>query len=142
MEKENYQILNEQEKFEQYADKEAIIRNMKNSTVNSYNASFLYPKNGAGSFIEILYNALDKEKVLLNTEVKSIDFNAKTYFFCGNNYIEFLEDHFPNGKSMYAGKGIGEIMHWLDKKLGNLKESFTEWMEVYGNDNDVEKYIE
>lgn len=82
------------------------------------------------------------EEVLKQMKKAGIDFNAKTYFFCGNNYIEFLEDHFPNGKSMYAGKGIGEIMHWLDKKLGNLKESFTEWMEVYGNDNDVEKYIE
>lgn len=64
-------------RFFPYADKEAIIRNMKNSQVNSYNASFLYPKNGAGSFIEILYNALDKNKVLLNTEVRSIDLENK-----------------------------------------------------------------
>lgn len=65
-------------RFFPYADKEAIIRNMKNSQVNSYNASFLYPKNGAGSFIDILYRALDSNKVLLNTEVTSIDFDTKT----------------------------------------------------------------
>ena len=52
-------------RFFPYADKEAIIKNMKNHEVNSYNSSFLYPKNGAGSFIDILYNNLDKDKVLL-----------------------------------------------------------------------------
>lgn len=64
-------------RFFPYADKEAIIKNMKNSTVNSYNSSFLYPKKGAGSFIQILYDALDKNKVLLNTSVVKIDFNSK-----------------------------------------------------------------
>lgn len=60
-------------RFFPYADKEAIINNMKNSKVNSYNASFLYPRNGAASFINILYNELDKSKVLLNTSVVSLD---------------------------------------------------------------------
>ena len=64
-------------RFFPYADKEAIINNMKNSKVNSYNSTFLYPKNGAGSFIEILYNNLDKNKVLLNTKVESIDLKEK-----------------------------------------------------------------
>ena len=64
-------------RFFPYADKEAIIKNMKNSHVNSYNASFLYPKNGAGSFIDILYNELDKSKVLLNTSVVKIDLDKK-----------------------------------------------------------------
>ena len=50
---------------------------MKNSKVNSYNASFLYPRNGAASFIDILYNELDKSKVLLNTSVVSLDLNNK-----------------------------------------------------------------
>lgn len=76
-------------RFFPYADKEAIIRNMKNSTVNSYNASFLYPKNGAGSFIEILYNELDKEKVLLNTEVTAIDFDTKTATLSNGEIVEY-----------------------------------------------------
>lgn len=70
--------VNAMGRFFPYADKEAIIRNMKNSQVNSYNASFLYPKNGAGSFIEILHKALNKDKILLNTEVTFIDFENKT----------------------------------------------------------------
>lgn len=60
-------------RFFPYADKEAIIKNMRNSTNNSYNNNFLYPRNGAGSFIEVLEKNLDKEKILLNTYVKSID---------------------------------------------------------------------
>lgn len=44
-----------------------------NKDSTSYNNSFLYPRSGAGSFIQILYDALDKEKVLLNHVVDKID---------------------------------------------------------------------
>ena len=64
-------------RFFPYADKEAIINNMKKSEVNSYNSSFLYPKNGAASFIQVLYDNLDKDKVLLNTSVVKIDTDKK-----------------------------------------------------------------
>ena len=60
-------------RFFPYANKEQIIKNMKESNNNSYNNSFLYPKNGAGSFIKILHDNLDNEKIILNTEVLSID---------------------------------------------------------------------
>ena len=76
-------------RFFPYADKEAIINNMKNSKVNSYNASFLYPKNGAASFIEILYNELDKEKVLLNTKVTSLDLDNKKATLSNGEVIEY-----------------------------------------------------
>lgn len=64
-------------RFFPYADKEAIIRNMKNQEVQSYNANFLYPKHGAGSFIQILYQKLDDKKVLLNTSVVQLDLEKK-----------------------------------------------------------------
>lgn len=61
-------------RFFPYADIPAIIDNMKvNKDSTSYNNTFLYPINGAGSFIQILYDALDKSKVLLNHEVIRID---------------------------------------------------------------------
>ena len=60
-------------RFFPYADKEQIIKNMKEAKNSSYNNDFLYPINGAGSFIKILYDNLDKEKIILNTEVISID---------------------------------------------------------------------
>ena len=82
------------------------------------------------------------EEVYKQMKKAGIDFNAKTYFFCGENYIEFLKDYFPNHKSMYAGKGIGEIMHWLDNKLKKVKESLYEYIINYSDEDSVENYIE
>ena len=76
-------------RFFPYADKEAIINNMKNSKVNSYNASFLYPKNGAASFIKILYDSLDKDKVLLDTSVVSLDLDKKIAKLSDGEEIEY-----------------------------------------------------
>jgi len=64
-------------RFFPYADIKAIINNMKESSNNSYNNNFLYPKQGAGSFIKVLENNLDKNKILLNTYVESIDKDNK-----------------------------------------------------------------
>lgn len=64
-------------RFFPYADLKQIINNMKNNKDSSYNNTFLYPKNGAGSFIDILYNKLDKNKVLLDTTITSIDLKNK-----------------------------------------------------------------
>ncbi len=66
-------------RFFPYADIPAIIDNMKaNKDSTSYNNSFLYPKEGAGSFIQILYDALDSSKVLMNHKVVKIDNENKT----------------------------------------------------------------
>lgn len=64
-------------RFFPYANIGQIINNMKKNTDASYNNTFLYPRNGAGSFIDILYNQLDKNNVLLNTTITSIDINKK-----------------------------------------------------------------
>ena len=65
-------------RFFPYADKKQIIDNMKrNKDEVSYNNKFLYPRNGAGSFINILYNKLDKNKIKLNTHIVSIDLNNR-----------------------------------------------------------------
>lgn len=76
-------------RFFPYANKEEIINNMKNQKVNSYNSSFLYPKNGAGSFINILYNELDKNKILLNTSVIKIDIKNKIAELSNGEIIEY-----------------------------------------------------
>lgn len=60
-------------RFFPYANINQIINNMKKSQDISYNNTFLYPKNGAGSFIDILYNNLNKNKIKLNTTIKNID---------------------------------------------------------------------
>lgn len=66
-------------RFFPYADVRQIINNMKKGGDSvSYNTKFLYPKEGAGSFIDILYSKLDKSKILLGTAVESVDAAGKT----------------------------------------------------------------
>ena len=76
-------------RFFPYANINQIINNMKKNQDESYNNTFLYPKNGAGSFIDILYNKLDKDKVLLNTCITSIDMKNKTITTNNKNKYEF-----------------------------------------------------
>lgn len=64
-------------RFFPYANINQIINNMKKNEDVSYNNKFLYPRNGAGSFIDILYNKIDKSKVMLNTKIEEIDYENK-----------------------------------------------------------------
>ncbi len=64
-------------RFFPYADIKQIIDNMKDSNETSYNNHFLYPRNGAGSFIDVLYQGLDKSRVKLDTSVVEVDCNRK-----------------------------------------------------------------
>ena len=100
-------------RFFPYADKEAIINNMKNSKVNSYNASFLYPRNGAASFINILYNELDKSKVLLNTSVVSLDLNNKEATLSNGETVkyEYLINTMPLNNFLKLIGGHDELLN-------------------------------
>lgn len=64
-------------RFFPYANIKEIINNMKESNNNSYNNNFLYPKEGAQSFIDAIYEKLDKRNIMLNTEIQEINGNEK-----------------------------------------------------------------
>lgn len=81
------------------------------------------------------------EEVYKQMKEANIDFNAKTYFLCGNDYVEYLKEYFPNHECLFDGKGIGEIMHWLDKEMGKLNESFISYLKYRIIDN-IENYLE
>lgn len=77
-------------RFFPYTDIPAIINNMKaNTDSTSYNNSFLYPRSGAGSFIKILYDALDREKILLNHEVTRVDSRSKTVLLDDGTVVKY-----------------------------------------------------
>ena len=76
-------------RFFPYANKEQIINNMKKSKNDSYNNSFLYLKNGAEEFIKILYDNIDKDKLLLNTKITTIDKKKKIATTSTGEKIEY-----------------------------------------------------
>lgn len=65
-------------RFFPYADIDGIIKNFKGSENHSYNDTFLYLKKGTQYFINKLHETVDDSKIQLNTEVESVDENAKT----------------------------------------------------------------
>lgn len=60
-------------RFFPYADIPQIIDNMKKEGDTSYNSTFLYPKSGAGSFMDLLYRRLDPACVRLGCSVVRVD---------------------------------------------------------------------
>jgi protoporphyrinogen oxidase len=73
-------------RFFPYANPEQIIDNMKKSSVQTYNSTFDYPKQGAQFFINILLERIDRNKILLNSYVKSIDIVNKIAAINGEEY--------------------------------------------------------
>ena len=102
-------------RFFPYADKEAIINNMKKANNTSYNNSFLYPKNGAGSFIEVLNNNLDSNRILLNTSVKTIDLDNKKVTLSNDEVIkyEYLINTIPLNKFLELSNCDKELQEEL-----------------------------
>ena len=106
-------------RFFPYANIKDIINNMKEHKVNSYNNTFLYPKNGAGSFINILYEELDKNKVLLNTSITKIDEDNKIAYLSNGNKVEYeyIINTIPLNKFLLLFNNYNE----LQKKLSYNK---------------------
>ena len=76
-------------RFFPYANINQIINNMKESTNASYNNTFLYPENGAMSFLNKLYDNLDKTKVKLNTSIVSVNYENKTAITSNDEEIQY-----------------------------------------------------
>ena len=138
-------------RFFPYADIKQIINNMKNNEDVSYNNKFLYPKNGAGSFIDILYNNLDKEKVKLNTTIRAINqYNKIVTTAGGEEYkYEYLINtaplnHFLNLFEEDSYKNLERELSYnkvLVFNLGfNRKSKFVKEHWIYIPDKEVNYY--
>lgn len=140
-------------RFFPYADIPAIIDNMKaNKDSTSYNNSFLYPRNGAGSFIQILYDALDSSKILMEHEVVKIDNEHKVAQLDDGSKInyEYLINTSP--LNHFLGYFEGEKFSALKNRLSynkvlvfnlgfNKKSKFTEEHWMYIPDKAVNLHI-
>lgn len=76
-------------RFFPYADIPQIIANMKREQDSSYNSTFLYPRNGAGSFLDVLYRRLDSTKVRLGCTLTRVDAERKLAYTDGGEEISF-----------------------------------------------------
>ena len=76
-------------RFFPYANINQIINNMKEANNSSYNNTFMYPENGAMSFLNKLYNNLDKTRVKLNTSIISINYEKKTAITSNDEEIQY-----------------------------------------------------
>lgn len=77
-------------RFFPYADISSIIDNMKENTdKSSYNNWFLYPRYGAGSFIELLYNKLEKNNIMLNCKAVEVDRKKKRVKLDNGDTIQY-----------------------------------------------------
>lgn len=106
-------------RFFPYADIPAIIDNMKaNKDSSSYNNSFLYPKNGAGSFIQILYDLLDESKILLGRKIISVNSEKKVAMLDDGSEItyEYLINTSPLNDFFDC---------FVDKEYEELKQSLS-----------------
>lgn len=76
-------------RFFPYADIPQIIANMKREQDASYNATFLYPRNGAGSFLDVLYRCLDPKNVRLGCTLMHVDLEKKLAYTADGEEIAF-----------------------------------------------------
>ena len=135
--------------FPRYADIPAIIDNMKaNKDSTSYNNSFLYPRSGAGSFIQILYDALDKEKVLLNHVVDKIDRANKKVILNDGSEIsyEYLINTSPLNRFLTLFDEETNpvdkiIMKVLYRKQDQIRKSLGIYIPIADNDSSLMESI-
>lgn len=139
-------------RFFPYADIPAIIENMKaNTDKTSYNNSFLYPKSGAGSFIDILYRKLDQSNILMERKVVSIDKECKKAELDNGDIIlyEYLINTSPLNEflSYFNGNPFEKLQKSLSYNkvlvfnLGfNKKSKFTTEHWMYIPDKEVNFY--
>lgn len=76
-------------RFFPYADIPQIIANMKREKDSSYNSTFLYPRNGAGSFLDVLFRRLDSRNVRLGCMLTHVDTAKKLAYTDDGTEIAF-----------------------------------------------------
>ncbi|MCX7956989.1 MAG: FAD-dependent oxidoreductase [Endomicrobia bacterium] len=93
----------------------------KNEKNYGYNTYFYYPKRGGiQSLIDALYSKLDKEKVLVSSDVVKIDLKNKKVFFLKNNKLENIK--YDKIISTIPLRNLVNITN-VDKKIKNYAKN-------------------
>lgn len=69
--------VNAMGRFFPYANLEQVIKSFKKQSVESYNSTFLYPKEGAKIFVDALAESIPDSKISLNETVLEINYDKK-----------------------------------------------------------------
>lgn len=137
-------------RFFPYANISQIINTMKESYGSSYNNTFMYPENGAMSFLNKMYNNLDKTRVKLNTSIVSINYENKTAITSNNEEIQYEYlintiplNHFLNLTESEEDKDLNNSLSYNKVLVFNLgfekKSDFDEhW--IYFPDKEINFY--
>lgn len=109
--------VNAMGRFFPYANLDQVIKSFKKQSVESYNSSFLYPKEGARIFVDALADEVAAEKISLNETVIEILYEEKVVI-TDKRKIKF--EYLINSSPL---KTFSEkVSH---KKLSDLSKSFS-----------------
>lgn len=127
-------------RFFPYANPEQIIDNMKNHSVQTYNSTFDYPLQGAQFFIDLILAQIDKERLLLNAKVSSIDLDKKMVLVNGdiikyevlintipvNHFVKILSNGMKNNlKNVFSCNKVLIFNLGFDKQAENTSTHWT-----------------
>ncbi|GHA27609.1 protoporphyrinogen/coproporphyrinogen oxidase [Oceanisphaera arctica] len=108
-------------RFFPYANLEQIIKSFKKEYQGSYNATFLYPKNGAKVFVDALAEDIPSSKILMNEKVISVDVERKCVVTDKREiFYEFLINTMP----------LNLLLESIDKKSHQNFTSKLSWNKV------------
>ncbi|EFP60471.1 FAD-dependent oxidoreductase [Erysipelotrichaceae bacterium AF15-26LB] len=104
-------------RFFPYADTRSIINNMKKEISKTYNDEFVYPKQGVATFLKAIYNDLDKNKVILNSEAVKINKEEKYVVLNSGEtvYYDYVINTSP--LNMFLNLFNEQIFEDINKKL-------------------------
>ncbi|WP_197739567.1 hypothetical protein [Vibrio taketomensis] len=90
-------------RFFPYANLDQVVSSFKKQSVESYNATFLYPKNGAKVFVDALSHNIPQNNISLNEEILSINLENKVAVTnCREISYEYLINSMPLKSLMEA----------------------------------------
>lgn len=130
-------------RFFPMAEPEEIVRGFRKEQKETYNKEFLYPKDGAATFVDVIYQRLNKKRIMTDTKALKIDYNQKkVYTTKGTFEYEYLINTIPLNIFLEKAEVEHSIEFQSNKVLVfnigfNLPSSDNSFHWVYYPDNEI-----